>query len=321
MSTETGTPPATAPQPPTENQAPRDAGEISSFARYVAARQASSAADAKQPAAGEGAPSNAQPSQSAPSNQPDREQFIPRSRFDEVLQERNALRQMAQTPPPQNTGYAPQANNTGMQVPPPVQQYQPQGFQSPTGMVGQYAQPQQPQGASTPDFTNPDVQKEWQAKIAKNPVTGLREFVSLLIQTEGGPLLEQFRQQISQQVAPLQQSYLQQQLSTYTTQRQQADPSFGQVAPTFNQLVSQAVQRGYQLNPQVLQAIEGIARAQSGQLSAPAPRQVPFSEAPGGTGSFGEASEPNLTPEQLTFAKRFDMTPAEYAASLRSYRG
>jgi hypothetical protein len=305
---------ASAPQPTTENQAGRDTSEISSLANYMARMQdASSAPAAAHEPTGVGSPNTAAP----PQPQDGREQFIPRSRFDEVLAERNALRQQQmQVPQP---GFAPQQQyQTGMQ-PMPYQQVQ-QGY-SPTGMVGQV--PQQQQAAQIPDFDNAKVQAEWRDKIVNNPVTGLRDLVKLMVMSEGAPFLEQFRQQIIGQLAPIQQTFVQSQLSTYANQRQQADPSFSQIAPVFNQLVGQAVQRGYGLTPQVLSAIEGIARAQAGMLSPQqAPRQVPFSEAPGGAAGFGQQSAgPNLTQAQLAVAKRFNMTPAEYAASLRSYGG
>ena len=301
-------PQAPGSQAPTENKAPAPpSGEISSLERYMAARAASSTAPKDQPT-----PAASAPAQGAPTPSPDnREQYIPRERFDQVLNERNQLRaQVQQTPPQQNTGFAPQLN-TGMQV--PQQQFQqPQGF-TPTGMVGQQPQPARPAGV--PDFNDPAVQKQWRDKISNNPVTGLREFVSLLIQAEGTPLLESFRQQITQQISPIQQTFLQQQLNQYVSQRSQVDPGFSQVAPAFNQLVAQAAQRGMQLNPQTLQAIEGIARAQSGMLNATvAPRQVPFTETPGGAANFGQPEQPSLSPQQQEIAKRFGMSAAEYAA-------
>ena len=309
-----------AEQPRTENQAAQpEPSEISSLGRYMARQKAqSSAPEAKQAQTGEGSPQ----SPAAP-RQDNREQFIPRSRFDEVLNERNQLREQVQQPqqqapqPAQQQWQQPQGIQTGMQAFQP-QQAQPQQA-GPTGMQG--FQPQQQQ-QNTPNFDDPAVQKEWQRKIANNPVTGLREFVELLITSRGTPLLEQFRQQISNQLTPIQQTFVQQQLSSYTSQRQQQDPSFTQVAPAFNQLVQQAQQRGYTLTPQVLQAIEGIARAQSGMLTqAQAPQQQPpFSEAPGGTGSFGQSNDgPNLTPQEQTMAERFGMTAEEYAAARRTY--
>lgn len=310
MSTDTGFQPETAPQPQTENQAPGvGSGEISSLANFMARqKEASSAPEAQQPQAGEGSPNVA-----ATAPQDNREQYIPRTRFDEVLNERNQLRQQVQAPQ-QSFGQQPQFGA--------VPQFQaPQGF-NPTGMVGQQPQPQRQQ-VNVPDFNDATIQKQWREKIANNPVTGLREFVSLLLQAEGGPLLEQFRQDIVSQIAPIQQTFVQQQLQSYTSQRQASDPGFAQVAPAFNQLVSQAAQRGYQLTPQVLSAIEGIARAQSGMLNSPPPQapRAPFTESPGGTGGFGESAGPNLSPVQQMMAKRFGMTPDEYATSLRSYNG
>lgn len=301
-------PQAPAPQPSTENQAPQAPTEISSLQRYMAARANSSNAPEGQPK-----PAATPPAQGEAASSPDaREQFIPRSRFDEVLNERNQLRAQVQQPQ-----LPPQGFQTGMQVPMQPQFQQPQAV-GPTGMVG--AQPQPARPANVPDFADPTVQKQWRDKIANNPVTGLREFVSLLIQAEGGPLLEQFRQQITQQISPIQQTFLQQQLNSYASQRSQADPTFTQVAPVFNQLVGQAAQRGMQLTPQVLQAIEGIARAQTGTFAGQTQqRPVPFTETPGGTGNLGQAQQPALSPLERAMAERFGMTPAEYAAQQRTY--
>jgi hypothetical protein len=299
VETDTSTP-ASAPQPPTENQASPVPSEISSLASYMARQRDSSARPTEQPKAGEGTPPQAP---TPPQDQ--REQFIPRQRFDEVLTERNQLRQQVQqqyAPPP----------------PPP----QPMGYQPPpgmtrTGMVGM--QPQQQPSAL--DLSNPAVKAEWHKKIVNDPVSGLGEFIEQMLMARGQPMLEQFHQQIVSQLAPIQQSYVQQQLSSYQSQRSQADPSFGQVAPVFNQLVTQAVQRGYAMTPQVLQAIEGIARAQAGMLSAPPPpKQVPFTETPGAQG-LGQSAPPppTLTPQEQMVAQRFGMTADEYAAYKRSY--
>lgn len=308
MSTDTGFEPAAAPQPQTETTAPSvGSGEISSLANFMARQKAaSSAPEAQQSQAGEGDPNVA-----ATAPQDNREQFIPRTRFDEVVNERNQLRQQVQAPQ-QNFGQQPQFGA--------APQFQaPQGF-NPTGMIGQQPQ-QQLQQVNVPDFNDATVQKQWRDKIANNPVTGLREFVSLLLQAEGGPVLEQFRQQIASQIAPIQQTFVQQQLQSYTSQRQASDPGFAQVAPAFNQLVSQAAQRGYQLTPQVLSAIEGIARAQSGMLTAPPPQapRAPFSETPGSAGSFGQAEQPSLSAQQRAVAERFGMTAQEYQTYQRSY--
>ena len=244
-----------------------------------------------------------------------REAFIPRQRFDDVLAERNALRQQLQSP----QAFQPQ----GFPQPQfgPVPQFQPPQGVSPTGMVGyQPTPPQQQAQPAAPDFNDLAVQKQWREKIAVNPITGMVEFFDALLTARGAPLLQQFQQYIMDQISPIQQSYVQQQLSSYVAHRQQSDPGFAQVVPTFNQLVGQAVQRGYPMNQQTLAAIEGIARAQAGFLSpVPQAPRAPFTETPGGTGEFGQPSTPNLSPAQQAMAQRFGMSHSEYAASLRSY--
>jgi hypothetical protein len=312
LSTENGSQPATAPQPTTVTPGnPVAASEISSLANYMARHRASSPESSVQSQAGEGSPAPAAAPQSD-----NREQFIPRSRFDEVLAERNQLRSQLQQPQAPQPAPVPQPANFQPQFG-AVPQFQPQPGLNPTGMQG--AQPPQP-AANVPNWDDPAVQKAWREKIANNPVTGLREFVELLGQATVSKQLEQFRQQVFSQLQPLQQTFVRQQLESYATQRNNADPTFQQVAPTFVNLVGQAMQRGYSITPQVLQAIEGIARAQTGLLTAPPPPpQVPFSETPGGTGSFGQAEAPTLSPMEKQVAQRFGMTDAEYAQYRRTY--
>lgn len=315
MSTEAGQQPTASQEAPTENQGSRVPSEISSLSNYMARQQPSSGAGSSNESGGEGSPDTA----SAESQQGERSQYIPRERFDQVLNERNQLRQQTQQQPqPQPQQQQPQTPqlNTGMQPGFAPQAPQQQPGVGPTGMVGRQPQPQQRQQPNVPDFSDPQVQKEWRQKIQNNPVTGLREFVSLMIQAEGTPLLEQYQQQITSQLTPLQQTFAQQQLTQYHQQRSQQDPSFQQIAPQFTQLAQQAQQRGYTLTPDVMQAIEGIARSQAGLFNQPQPQQqqVPFSEQPGGTGSFGQKEPPQLTNQERAIAERFGMSPEEYVA-------
>lgn len=324
MSTESEAKPAESQQPQTENQGgQQNTGEISSLANYMARRRSSSEAGQATQTSGEGSPSTAA---TEPQQSEERSQYIPRERFDQVLAERNQLREQAQPQQPQQTPPQPQPPqpfpqqpqgpqlNTGMQ---PGQQFQPQQNVSPTGMVGQQQQPNAPQ---MPDFSDPQVRKEWNNRLNKEGVGALQELISTAIRAEGTPLLEQYVQQVRSQLTPLQQNFVQQQLSSYSQQRTQQDPSFQQIAPTFQQLVSQAAQRGYSLDPQTLQAIEGIARGQAGLFNQPVqqPQQPPFSEQPGGTGSLGQKSEPQLNGQQRMMADRFGMSHEEYAQTYGS---
>ena len=204
---------------------------------------------------------------------------------------------------------------TGMQA---VPQFAPQ----PVTQSGMAQPPQQAPQPTAPDFNSQEVQKQWREKIANNPVTGLREFVSLLIQSEGAPLLQQFQQQILGQLAPIQQTFAGQQLQSYAASRA-SDPSWQQVQPTFQQLAREAISRGYQPTPEVLSVVETIARQQAGvPYYAPQPAAAaPFTERPGSGGAgFGAAQTPELTPQQRGVARQFGMTEQEYAASLASFR-
>lgn len=296
--------------PQTENRVdPRTAGEISSLAQYRARQQASSPA---QPATAE--VGGVSPEPDAVSRPDNREQAIPRERFDQVNQQKNEAVQRAEML---------QAQLQAFQL---QQQAQAQ-FQSPTGMANQ-PQPVRPQAPITqsgmqgaapamPDFSNPTVKKQWRDKITNDPIDGLREFVSVLIQGEGAPLLQQFQQevlgQVTSQLTPLQRGFAEQQVGQYETSRSNADASFAQVAPAFRELVNTAVSQGYSLTPQNLAAIEGIARAQAGlPFGAPTPPAPTFSERPGSAGNFGQAPTPVLTAQQRNVARMAGMTDQQY---------
>lgn len=316
MSDNTGQTQAGSGTSQTENATPPvNAGrDISSLENYRARQAASSAPKPPQPPqAGEASPTTGQNPQAD-----QREQAIPRPRFDEVIEQKNQYQQQVQALQAQLAQMQQAQQATGMQGAPA----QPQGYAAPTYSGMQGAAPQQAP-SQVPDFNDPAVQKQWRDKIANNPVTGLREFVSLLIQAEGTPLLQQFQQQILGQITPIQQTFVQQQLSSYETSRAQSDPTFQQVAPTFRQLAVTAQQRGFALTPQTLQAIEGIARAQAGVPfgAPPAPAQAPFSERPGGGTQLGQSSTPTLTAEQRDMARRFGMSEQEWAASYASLVG
>lgn len=313
--------------PQTEN-APqpvqRDPTEISALTKYRTERLGSSP---KQEAPKQGGDAN--PDGGRDKLADGREAFIPRERFDEVNQNYQQMKQQLenyqrQSMQGQPQNFQQQAPQTGM-----LQQQQPapQWQTNPTGMQ---QQPQQQQ-AQAPQrrvrMDDPAYVKEWQRKIANDPVKSLGAFIEDYINDVGAPMLTQLQQQIQSQLAPIQRAHVANQLNTYATTRQQADPSFTQVRPVFEQLVHQAAQRGYDVqNPTVLSHLEFSARQQQG-LGMPtygtphAAPQVPFTESPGsGNQGFNQrANQPSLTREQMEFAKRFGMEPAEYADSLKLY--
>jgi hypothetical protein len=292
VSIENGSAPSADQQTSTVNQASQGLG-ATSLHGYLDSQATSSIAGAAQQQAGVASPDTG--------GNDNREQYIPRSRFDEVNTQKNLAQQQAQILQQQLQLYQQQLA-------------QGQQAQSVTGMQGQQTPPQAQGQRNIPDFNDPGVQREWRNKIADNPVTGLREFVSLLIQAEGAPMLQQVQSTILSQVQPIQQTIAHQQIQSYTQSRSQADPSFGRVKPVFENLVAQAVQRGYMPNGQLLQAIEGIARAQTGLFNSSAGTpQAPYTERPGGTGSFGQPATPNLSPLERQIAQRFGMSETEYA--------
>lgn len=303
---------APAPQPVNEGVLQADPTELSSLARYRAAQQASAPVAPVQQNAGNSAPTDGQTNSDGKA----RSEYIPRDRFDQVNQAKNeAEAELAR--------YRQQAALTGMQVYPQNQQV-PAQVVSPTGMANPQPQQVSQPGQQIPDFNDPAVRKIWQDKIANNPITGLREFVSLLIQSEGAPLLQQFQQQIMGSIAPIQQTFVSQQLSAYASSRA-SDPNWTQIQPSFNALAQEAINRGYSPTPEVLSVVEAIARQQVGipAFSAPQPAAppVPFSERPGsGGGNFGEAPTPALTPRERFVAQQFGMTEKEYADSKATYR-
>lgn len=300
---------STQPTAPVQNQpetgTPAPSTEISSLARMRAAQQASAPA-ATGPDAGQAVPNGQS------QNAQQRSEYIPRERFDQVNERlRQAEAQLA-------------ARNvhTGMQ---PVAQVAPQRTTM-TGMV----QPTQGQAiADSPQVQgllarlgDKQVQEEWRKKIANSPVTGLAEFVQFAIQTEGAALLQQYLAPLHAQLAPLQQTFIGQQLSAYAAQRE-SDPTWQQVAPTFYQLASRAAQQGQALNGQVLSVVEAVARQSLGLpvFGAPAPAPAPFTERPGSGGqNFGSQPAPRLTSEQEAMARKFGMTAQEYAAAQASFR-
>lgn len=300
-------------QPVTE-QPQQTPTEFSSLARMrAAAQQVSAPAAAPSEPAGQPTPSG-----TPPQAQPQRSEYIPRERFDQV----NAARQAAEAKLAALQGQYGAAG--GLQ---PVAQ-QPAPQVSHAGMV-------QPQAAQNQAVANsPQVQRlldqltndkakqeEWRKKIASNPVTGLAEFVQHAIQTEGSVLLQQALAPIVAQLAPLQQNLIGQRIGAYAAERS-ADPTWQQVQPHFEQLAYAAAQRGYSLTPQSLQVVEAVARQQAGlnvfgAPMAPPPPPPPFTERPGNGGAnFGAAPAPSLTPQQLAMAQKFKMTPQEYAADL-----
>ena len=244
-----------------------------------------------------------------------RSEYIPRDRFDEVntrrIQAEAQLAQLQQMTQGQAQAAA-YANHYGQQVP----QAQAQAtLQSP----------------QVQDFlaslSSKEEQEKWRQKIINQPVTGIAELIQHAIQTEGNKLLQGYTQQIQSSLAPLQQFYVQQQgqAATQYASRRAADPNSGwaQVQPVFNQLVQVAQQRGYNITPQSLEIIEGVARTQVGlpAWGVPQTPQAPFTERPGSVGTQAVQSQlPQLTDEQKKIARLSGMDEAAYARAYAQFR-
>jgi len=317
--------------PQTENTgqapAPKVKTDISALRNYREAeakrQESATSADSGRPEnGGGGGPTDATRNQDQQSD--DREQAIPRDRFDQVNQQKNQYKQQLeqmQTYMQQLQGsqgmqqpqQQPQIGQTGMMHTPPTQQQQ---VPQPT--------PQQ-QDAITALLADPDKKKEWQRKIGKDPMGGIVELIDMAIQSRGTPLLERYANQLQEQIAPLKQNYFQQQINSYEQQRAN-DPDFQAIQPVVREMAQRASQMGYDLsNPQTMQTVEFVARQAAQQRGTFNPQQnqmqpqpAPFSERPGNSGQQPRASGPQLSAEQLKYAKRFGQTPEQYAASLEA---
>lgn len=211
------------------------------------------------------------------------------------------------------------------------QQMQAQQHIGPSGMVHQTPETPQPDTPNVPDFDDPEVQKQWRKKLANDPIRGMREFVQMMIQAEGTPMLEQFRNDVMSQLQPVQQAYVQQSVNAYKQSRFQSDPNFTQVAPHFDQVLNQALRErpNLQLDANTMSTLEHIARLQAqqtpnfapqGGYGQPQPPQPPFTERPGSAqhrAQKQQASTPQLTPAQKRMARTFNMTEQQYAAKLQ----
>ncbi len=295
----------------TENAAQGDPTEISSLARYREAQKSRvSSPQTEQPKV-DGTPPPTEGRET--SQQPPREPYIPRERFDEVIRQRDTYHQQLQEfqQRTQQTPYG-HVNQTGMVQQPP----QPPKQQTPT----------QEQVQSFLDKIRADstTRTEWQKKIANEGVTALVEFVEKAIDARGRPLLEEYAKAIGERISPLQRSLVQQQVNTYAS-RKNSDPEFAVARPYFDQLVGAAAQRGYDVtNSQVLDTIELLAKQQARQANPgfthQTPQLAPFSERPGNTmaQTFNQSAQRALTPAEKAMAARFNMTDAQYLTSLRS---
>lgn len=309
------------PQPQTEKRNPT-LPEISALKQYRE-REASSANAQGQVREGQPAQEGSQ----------QREGFIPRDRFDQVNQQKNEYQQQLQ----QMQGMLQQFMMQQQQA-----QRTPPALHS-GGMVNtaQPAPQPQPTGPQLPDFTNPTVAKEWQNKIANGGVKELVGLIQQVVEATGQPLLQQFQQQINQQISPIRDSFVRQQAESYSTSRAQQDPAFQQVRPYFERFVQEAVQRnpGIQLNQQTLSTIEHVARLQQqqeaqqyggfnpfmGQMGGfpqfqPQQPAAPFTERPGAAANLGQQRQTvSLTPAERQVARGFGMTDEQYAQRKQEY--
>lgn len=261
-----------------------------------------------------------------------REQYIPRDRFDQVNEQKNQYQQQVQQMQAMLQQFMMQQQQHQASTP----------AQHPGGMVNPAVEQQQQAGPKLPDFNDPEVAKEWQNKIANGGVKELVQLMQQVVEATGAPLLQQFQQQIQQQLTPLQRSILSQTADRYAQQRSQSDPAFQQVRPYFEKYLEEAVTRnpGIQLNEATLSTIEHVARLQAQQVSQQyggmgmggfnpqlgfqqpnyqAPQSnPPFTERPGAASNLGQQkTSVTLTPQQRAAARGFGMTDEQYAARLR----
>lgn len=305
------------PQSQPVNDQPQRTGlsEISSLARQRAAQQASAPAP-KAPDAGTATPGS---QQVPPAQEAQRSEYIPRSRFDEV----NARKQQLEAEVEMLRHWNRQQGAPGgMQ---PVTQA-PQAQATMGGMVGGQPQPQlTPAQAKTlvEALADKSEQEKWRKRIADAPVQGLAEFVVHAIQTEGARLLEQALGPLRQQLNPLQQTFLSQQIGQYSAQRN-SDPAWNTIEGTFTQMAIQAAQAGHQLTPHTLGLIEVAARQHHGVpvFGAYQAPQPPFTERPGtGAQALGQPQLPPLTEAQRRMAAAFGMSEQDYAAKYVAIKG
>lgn len=307
MSTETSNG-QSADVPSNQTEKGKDPTQISALNRYreQGSSSASSAQNDGQPKDGES---------SANTGSDGREQFIPRSRFDQVNEQRNQFQQEAAQA---------QQQLIALQQQMLQQQMQP----NPTGMVGAPPAPQAP--AFNPN--DPEFQERWRKRLADNPIQGMAEFMQEFLQHTGTPMIEQLRSEIMGQVQPLRDGYVSQQVQQYAQQRAAQDPSFQQVAPHLQQVVSQALSQrpDLQLNGQTLQVLEQIARVNASQQQfglqpgygmqtpvAPIAPTAPFTERPGQPQANTGPQDAPITPEIRAMAARFRMDPQQYANAQR----
>jgi hypothetical protein len=308
------------PEPQTEKRNPQ-LPEISAL-RQFREREASSA----------NAQGQAREGQPAQEGAAQREGFIPRERFDQVNQRMQTAEQQAQ-----------QMQVMLQQFMMQQQQAQRVPTQHPGGMMNTASpQPQQLQNTGLPDFNDPNVAKEWQNKIANGGVKELVGLMRQVVEATGQPLLQQFQQQIQNQLSPIRNSFVRQQADQYASTRSQQDPTFQQVRPYFEHFVQEAVQRNpdLQLNQATLSTIEHVAKIQQqqsaqqfggmgqfnpygfpqfmGQQQYPQNPAAPFTERPGAAANLGQQRQTvSLTPQQRAAARGFGMTDEQYATKLR----
>lgn len=300
------------PQSQPVNDQPQRTGlsEISSLARQRAAQQASAPAP-KAPDAGTATPGS---QQVPPAQEAQRSEYIPRSRFDEV----NARKQQLEA---EVAMLRQQGALGGMQQ--PVQRA-PQAPTTMGGMVGGQPQLTPAQTKTLVEaLADKSEQEKWRKRIADAPVQGLAEFVVHAIQTEGARLLEQALGPLRQQLNPLQQTFLSQQIGQYSAQRN-SDPAWNTIEGTFTQMAIQAAQAGHQLTPQTLGLIEVAARQHHGVpvFGAYQAPQPPFTERPGtGAQALGQPQLPPLTEAQRRMAAAFGMSEQDYAAKYVAIKG
>lgn len=203
--------------------------------------------------------------QGAPGSEGDnREQFIPRARFDEVVAQRQTLeQQFLQTQAALNQLYGAQQY---------AQQYAPQPEQQ---------QPQGPQYQPKVDMQNKEVLDQWQKRIINEGGSALAEFVAAVFEDKYNEVnvVGQVQNLLNQQVVPHFQRIQNQAADDYISRRAQQDPAFAQLGPQFKQTLATVLQErpDLDLSDQSLGLIAGFVQ-QAQQVygyQQPAPYQAP----------------------------------------------
>ena len=241
---------------------------------------------------------------------PQRSQYIPRDRFDQVnsqLQASNARALEAE----QQLNAIQQQLLFNQQA--PQQQWIP-----PTGQVPVQQQAPQQNNFDLAQYAqnmSDEESEEWQQKIIDKGPRGMAEFFMHMLQ----PLAQQVYSDMNSTVAPFQQQYVQNSIEAYES----AEPNFNQMKTRFDAAVRQVAQYrpNLQLTPQVLAMVEQGVKIdmQRNGLLPLEDATIPYSESPG-TGTPTQLQPPaqQLSNMELRVASGMGLTPKQYLENKRA---